>query len=82
MFELHVWSVWAWIIYYMDRKRGILGIEISDSILVKRCHDDLWNKITETVLKTAQKPVDTLHKLHTIIITWWNITNASSECIF
>ena len=53
----------------MDWKRGILGVEISDAILVKRCHDDLWNKITETVLKTAQKPVDTLHKLHTIIIT-------------
>ena len=53
----------------MDRKHGILGIEISDAILFKRCHDGLWNKITETVLKTAQKPVDTLHKLHTVIIT-------------
>ena len=38
----------------MDQKRGILGVEISDAILVKRCHDDLWNKIMETVLKTAQ----------------------------
>ena len=54
---------------YMDRKHGILGVEISDAILVKRCHDDLWNKITETVLKTAQKPVNALHKLHTIITT-------------
>ena len=53
----------------MDRKHGILGVEISDAILVKRCHDDLRKKITETVLKTAQKPVDTLHKLHTIITT-------------
>ena len=66
----------------MDWKRGILGVEISDAILVKRCHDDLCNKIMETVLKTAQNPVDTLHKLHTIIITWWNTTNASSESIF
>ena len=51
----------------MDRKRGILGVEISDAILVKRRHDDLWNKITKTVLKTAQKPVNTLHKLHTLL---------------
>ena len=53
----------------MDWKHGILHVEIGDAILVKRCHDDLWNKITETVLKTAQKPAETLHKLHTIIIT-------------
>ena len=66
----------------MDWKHGILRIEISDAILVKRCDDDLRNKITETVLKTAQKPVGTLHKLRMIIITWWNTTNASSECIF
>ena len=72
----------TWIIYYMDWKRDILRVEISDAILVKRCHDDLRNKITETVLKTAQKLVETLHKLRTIIITWWNTTNASSECIF
>ena len=45
----------------MDWKHGILHIEISDAILVERCHDDLRNKITETVLKTAQKPVETLH---------------------
>ena len=57
------------LVYYMDRKHGILGVEISDAILVKRCHDDLRKKITETVLKTAQKPVNTLHKLHTIITT-------------
>ena len=50
----------------MDRKRGILRAEISDAIFVKRCHDDLRNKITETV----QKPAETLHKLRTIIITW------------
>ena len=37
--------------------------------LVKRCHDDLRNKITEAVLKTAQKLVETLHKLRTIVIT-------------
>ena len=35
----------------MDWKHGILHVEISDAILVKRCHDDLRNKITETVLK-------------------------------
>ena len=28
-------------VYYMDQKRGILGVEISDAILVKRCHNDL-----------------------------------------
>ena len=53
----------------MDWKRSILRIEISDAIIVKRCHDDLRNKITETVLKTAQKLAETLHKLRTIIIT-------------
>ena len=30
-------------------------IEISDAILVKRCHDDLRNKITEAVLKKLLK---------------------------
>ena len=54
---------------YMDWKRGILRVEICDAIIVKRCHDDLRNKITETVLKTAQKLVETLHKLRTIVIT-------------
>ena len=54
----------------MDWKRGgILRVEISDAILAKRCHDDLRNKFTETVLKTAQKPAETLQKLRTIIIT-------------
>ena len=53
----------------MDWNRGILRVEISDAILVKRCHNDLWNKITEIVLKTAQNQVETLHKLRTIIIT-------------
>ena len=53
----------------MDWKRSILRVEISDAILVKRCYDGLRNKITETVLKTAQKLAETLHKLRTIIIT-------------
>ena len=42
---------------------GILRIEISDAIIVKRCRD------TETSLKTARKPIETLHKLRTITIT-------------
>ena len=58
----------TWIIYYMGWKLGILHIEISDAILVKRCHNDLRNKIMEPVLKNAQKPVETLHKLRMIII--------------
>ena len=28
---------------------------ISDAIPVKSCHDDLWNKTTETVLKNCSK---------------------------
>ena len=39
----------------MDWKHGILRIDSSDAILVKRCHDDLRNKITETVLKNCSK---------------------------
>ena len=53
----------------MDWKCSILRVEISDAIIVKRCHDDLRNKIMETMLKTAQKLAETLHKLRTIIIT-------------
>jgi len=45
----------TWIIYYMDWKRDILRVEISDAILVKRCHDDLQNKFTETAQKKKKK---------------------------
>ena len=65
----------------MDWKQalGILLVKISDAILVKKCHDDFQNKITETVLKTARKPVKMLYKLHTGLP---NTASASSEYIF
>ena len=40
---------------YMDWKRGILRVEISDAILI------YGTKLTETSLKTARKPIEMLH---------------------
>ena len=50
----------------MDWKRGILRVEISDAILVKKCHDDLRNEITETVLKTVSNILSMLPSTHVV----------------
>ena len=67
----------------MDWKRSILWLDIGNAILVKTCYDDLWHKITETVLikkkKTALKLVMQF-KLHMIISTL-STTTCASECI-